>query len=62
MIWILIILLLLQICFALTNIKIEMRYNNTLFEEQNEILKDKEGKDKRFINNDTMIMKFYMDM
>jgi|TARA_R110001592_G_scaffold108160_1_gene302564 hypothetical protein len=47
MIWILIILLLLQICFALTNIKIEMRYNNTLFEEQNEILKDKEGKDDK---------------
>ncbi len=45
MIWILIILLLFQICFALANIKIEMKYNNTLFEEQNEILKDKEDKD-----------------
>jgi hypothetical protein len=45
MIWILIILLLLQICFALANIKIEMKYNNTLFEEQNEMLKDKEDKD-----------------
>jgi hypothetical protein len=32
------ILLLLQICFVLTNIKIEMRYNNILFEEQNEKL------------------------
>lgn len=47
MVWVLIILLLLQICFALTNIKIEMRYNNTLFEEQNEILKDKEDKDDK---------------
>ena len=47
MIWILIILLLLQICFALTNNKIVLRYNNTLFEEQNEILKDKEGKDDK---------------
>lgn len=45
MIWILIILLLLQICFALANIKIEMKYNNTLFEEQNELLKDKKDKD-----------------
>ncbi len=35
---ILMILLLLQICFVLTNIKIEMRYNNILFEEQNEKL------------------------
>jgi hypothetical protein len=39
---ILISILLLQICFLLTNIKIEMRYNNILFEEQNEILKNKE--------------------
>lgn len=38
---ILMILLLLQICFALTNIKIEMRYNNILFEEQNEKLDQK---------------------
>ncbi len=38
---ILIILLLLQVCFALTNIKIEMRYNNILFEEQNEKLDQK---------------------
>tara|TARA_Y100000389_G_scaffold187762_1_gene209551 strand:- start:1421 stop:1576 length:156 start_codon:yes stop_codon:yes gene_type:complete len=38
---ILIILLLLQICFALTNIKIEIKYNNILFEEQNEKLKQK---------------------
>ncbi len=45
MIWVLIIILLFQICFALANIKIEMKYNNTLFEEQNEILKDKEDKD-----------------
>ena len=35
---ILMILLLLQICFVLTNIKIEIRYNNILFEEQNEKL------------------------
>lgn len=35
MIWnIIIILLLLQICLVLTNIKIEIRYNNILFEEQ----------------------------
>jgi hypothetical protein len=47
MIWILIILLLLQICFALANIKIEMKYNNTLFEEQNELLKDKKDKDDK---------------
>jgi len=39
---ILILILLLRICFLLTNIKIEMRYNNILFEEQNEILKNKE--------------------
>jgi len=45
MIWVLIIILLFQICFALANIKIEMKYNNTLFEEQNEMLKDKEDKD-----------------
>jgi len=38
---ILMILLLLQICFVLTNIKIEMRYNNILFEEQNEKLDQK---------------------
>ena len=47
MIWILIILLLLQICFALANIKIEMKYNNILFEEQNKMLKDKEDKDDK---------------
>lgn len=47
MIWVLIILLLLQICFALANIKIEMKYNNTLFEEQNELLKDKKDKDDK---------------
>jgi|TARA_R110000796_G_scaffold56990_1_gene131779 hypothetical protein len=46
-IWILIIILLLQICFALANIKIEIRYNNTLFEEQNEMLKDKKDKDDK---------------
>jgi len=46
-IWILIIILLLQICFALANIKIEMKYNNTLFEEQNEMLKDKKDKDDK---------------
>jgi len=46
-IWILIIILLFQICFALTNIKIEMRYNNTLFEEKNEMLKDKKDKDDK---------------
>lgn len=35
MIWnIIIIILLLQICLVLTNIKIEIRYNNILFEEQ----------------------------
>jgi len=35
MIWdIIIILLLFQICLVLTNIKIEIRYNNILFEEQ----------------------------
>lgn len=39
---ILISILLIQICFLLTNIKIEMRYNNILFEEQNEILKNKD--------------------
>lgn len=38
---ILMVLLLLQICFVLTNIKIEMRYNNILFEEQNEKLEQK---------------------
>ena len=38
---ILMILLLLQISFVLTNIKIEMRYNNILFEEQNEKLDQK---------------------
>jgi hypothetical protein len=39
---ILIFILLIQICFLLTNIKIEMRYNNILFEEQNEMLKNKD--------------------
>ena len=44
MIWnIIIILLLLQICLVLTNIKIEIRYNNILFEEQ--IEKEKQKKD-----------------
>tara|TARA_R110002020_G_scaffold468544_1_gene692916 strand:+ start:466 stop:609 length:144 start_codon:yes stop_codon:yes gene_type:complete len=47
MVWVLIILLLLQICFALANIKIEMKYNNILFEEQNKMLKDKEDKDDK---------------
>ena len=47
MIWILIIILLFQICFALANIKIEMKYNNILFEEQNELLKDKKDKDDK---------------
>lgn len=39
---ILILILLIQICFLLTNIKIEMRYSNILFEEQNEMLKNKD--------------------
>ena len=45
MIWnIIIILLLLQICLVLTNIKIEIRYNNILFEEQ--IEKKNQNKDE----------------
>ena len=39
---ILVSILLIQICFLLTNIKIEMKYNNILFEEQNEMLKNKD--------------------
>jgi hypothetical protein len=39
---ILVSILLIQICLLLTNIKIEMKYNNTLFEEQNEMLKNKD--------------------
>ena len=39
---ILVSILLIQICLLLTNIKIEMKYNNILFEEQNEMLKNKD--------------------